>query len=318
MFRTVAVITLFLGLFGLGAFLLDKQLEQFEKEREQHQAYVIELQNRLTAQEFATEDAAFKNVENHRLFQTVTEAARAATPGAPLHTLVNSRQLKTLRKPDYEKIVATLETRTPLDAMNFLMETYKLSENEAETLAELLGRRETRHQDAPGTSLPTLERFKQLTLGPEGLDDIALGVSAETASDRLGVPLDSATWQYGDEDCASRAFGYNEFEWLLRFILKGGNVGKIDIFGPGIPTDRGVEVGTPMQEVFDTYPEGELGRAHEPNERLWMVDLGNNHYLEFRGGFAPHDATLDRETVSGAVRSISLGRYGVGSVEGCL
>lgn len=170
----------------------------------------------------------------------------------------------------------------------------------------------TRAKDIPYESLQAHEG---------GVGPVRLKMNVDKASAKLGVDIEKAPYQYGDEECSSCAFGESEYDWNMRFIVSDGKIGKIDVYIDKVRTEDDLGVGSTSEDIFAVYGDrARLRPAHEPSESVLSVKTGNKRYISFTG---PHPGEVKRgmnETnhPPSEVSSYSIGVFGVGSVEGCL
>lgn len=312
MSRLVVIATLIVAAL-CGYFVVSLAMEVDRQDEKIHA-----LETELAAARLATVKAQAVTADDHALYRLLVAIADHAKYGAPLSLLRYDRKFETLHPADIKEIATLLNKLTPRDGLEKVQERFSLSEYQVRVLKHLLFIPDRLQKDAPGYAEFELEPLRELTLTAEGLGPITLGTTLDEASGILQLDLSASPFSYGDEDCYSTAVGTGEYEWLARFIAVKERIGVIDIYGPGIATDRGIDVDSTMRDAMAAYPDGKLYSAHDAYERVWHVPLDGDRYLAFTGSFIEPGDTLDDEEGEGRIRAITLGRRGVGSVEGCL
>lgn len=165
------------------------------------------------------------------------------------------------------------------------------------------------------------QEYLSMTVNDHGLGALRLGSELAAASTLLGIDIEHESFHYGDEECSSYALGRSESEWDIRFIVEFGKIAKIDIFTESIATKEGVGVGNLMSEVTQMYAgRYSIVPAYEWPEKTIQVKLKTGAILEFTGprlnpGEWKGDPSKQPKEV---VRHFSIGKPGVGTVEGCL
>jgi len=305
----VAVVVIAAGIYFLLSLFTRVEDQQVEIQR---------LQTELRDTHEQVEAARRTTLDNQALYELITNVAEVARVGSPLNRLRHDEKLRTLRLEDLKEIATLLNVHTPLDGPREVAQRFGLSEYQVRVLMHLLFIPDRLQKDAPGYPEFELQRLRDFILSASGLGPITLGMSLDEASERLKIDLRKTPFSYGDESCHSWALGSGENEWLARFITEAGKIGRIDIYGPGIATDKGIHIESSMRDAMNAYDSGKMFKAHDPSDRVWHVPLTDDTYLAFTGTFTEVGESWDDEDGPGRIRSISLGQHGVGSVEGCL
>lgn len=285
---------------------------------ERQRQRIEDLRVELAAARDAVGKARETRIKNESLYRLLIAIADHARPGSPIDLMRYDEKFQTLTSEEIKEIATLLNSLTPREGNEAVRERFNLSEYQVRVLTHLLRIPDRLQKDAPGYAEFELEPLRGLTLTNEGLGPITLGTRLDEASEILDIDFKASPFSYGGDRCYSTAVGTDEYQWLLRFIAVHDRIGVIDIYGPGIATDRGIDVASTMREAMAAYPEGRMFGAHDPSERVWHVPLAEDRYLAFTGSFVDPGEPWNDEDGEGHIRAITLGRPGVGSVEGCL
>jgi len=159
---------------------------------------------------------------------------------------------------------------------------------------------------APTPSGAQAGRTRRYAVAFRSFGGVRVGMRVAEASKALGVRL---TGQDDDpaaeEDCyyAAPERGFKD----VSFMVIGGRVVRIDVFGRGYATDRGAKVGDTEERVKRLY-KGRVKVSEHP-----YVD---GHYLEVKMEGGRYGIIF--ETDGKRVTSFRAGNYpAVGYIEGC-
>lgn len=162
--------------------------------------------------------------------------------------------------------------------------------------------------------------WRDLAVTSQGLGDVRIGMTLVDASAHFVTSFLDATYFYGDNGCASYAFGkgMSDQDWEVRFLAENKVVQRVDVYTPLIAHPAGFNVGDRVENLL-------AGRAQR-----YEVTRGQDEAVRYiqtqEDGFvSSYTVRVDPEVLvdstaplRGVIQGWSIGNLDAGSVEGCL
>ena len=317
--RSAIIISLILSIILVVQFIISQ--EQKEK--------IIILQKSI---EKLSEERDILNDDNERLSGKLKEEKfsskeiQSALDKMEYSDVPISKKLRSLKVRQYftqseiADIEHKLESNLTIDAERLIVDKYKLTKDEFNTIRILL------LQPVKHLSAKQINQLKTLIINDEGLGGIKIGMTIEEASVVVGFDMSKTHYQYGGFECRSYGLYTGEYSQDgIRLLMINDIIDTIDIYDHKIKTDSGLSIGDLMVSVQKVYPnQYKIYDAYEWPENTITIKQKDGVSLSFTGPLFlksqfenPAYKKGDEEKFNGSIRQISIGRGG-GTVEGCL